>query len=68
MPLKLDSQGTEVEKLILRAIALANTKKDETGRIGSLRLTLSKSGWQTDQKIARIIFEAYELASKLSKD
>lgn len=66
--LKLDDQNSEVEKLIREAIALATSRKDETKIIGSLQLTLSKSGWQTDQKIAGKLFEAYELASKLSKE
>lgn len=64
LPLDVRKRRSPVETLIAEAIALATSRKDDTGKLGTLHATLSNSGWQTDQKIACKLFEAYELASK----
>lgn len=62
--LSLNNSSSEIETLIGEVIALATSKKDETGIAGHIHVTLSSSHWKTDKQMAEKIFKAYEIASK----
>lgn len=64
LPLLVRREKSEIERLIAEAVALATSKPDESGKLGTLYVTLASSHWSTDRRIAKKIFEAYELASR----